>query len=174
MLPLSVRKLIMEIAHDAYGGHLGVHKTYAKILNCFFWPNMRKDVAEFVHTCQIFGKPNQVIHKAPLQPILVPGEPFSKIIIDNVGPLPKTKRGNQYLLTILCPTTRYPIAIPLRNISKNIANALMKVFTNFGIPKEIQSDRGSNFTSELSAKILKELDIKQTLSDAYHPVSGCP
>ena len=112
------------------------------------------------HVCQISGKPNQEIPKAPLQPILVPEESFSKIIIDNVGPLPKTKRGNQYLLTILCPTTRYPIAIPLRNISaKNIANALMKIFTNFGFPKEIQSDRGSNFTSELFTKILKELDI---------------
>ena len=175
VLPLPVRHTIMEIAHDAYGGHLGVHKTCSKILNCFFWPNMRKDVAEFVrtcHTCQISGKPNQTIPKAPLQPILVPDEPFSKIIIDNVGPLPKTKRGYQYLLTIMCPTTRYPIAIPLRNISaKTIANALMKIFTNFGIPKEIQSDRGSNFTSDLFAKILKELDIKQTLSAAYHPES---
>ena len=175
VLPHSVRNSVMEIAHDAYGGHLGTHKTYSKILNCFFWPNMKKDVAEFVrtcHVCQISGKPNQVIPKAPLQPILVPDEPFSKIIIDNVGPLPKTKKGNQYLLTILCPTTRYPIAVPLRNISaKNIANVLMKVFTNFGIPKEIQSDRGSNFTSELFAKILKELDIKQTLSAAYHPES---
>ena len=175
VLPLSVRKSVLEIAHDAYGGHLGVHKTYAKILNCFYWPGMKKDVAEFVrtcHVCQISGKPNQVIPKAPLQPILVPDEPFSKIIIDNVGPLPKTKRGNQYLLTIICPTTRYPIAIPLRNISaKNVVNALMKVFTNFGIPKEIQSDRGSNFTSELFVRILKELDIKQTLSAAYHPES---
>ena len=175
VLPHSVRNSVMEIAHDAYGGHLGVHKTYNKILNCFFWPNMKKDVAQFVrtcHVCQISGKPNQVIPKAPLQPILVPEEPFSKIIIDNVGPLPKTKRGNQYLLTILCPTTRYPIAIPLRNISaKNIANALMKVFTNYGFPKEIQSDRGSNFTSELFAKVLEELNIKQTLSAAYHPES---
>ncbi|XP_064088186.1 uncharacterized protein LOC135202611 [Macrobrachium nipponense] len=175
VLPLSVRNSVMEIAHDAYGGHLGIHKTYCKILNCFFWPNMKKDVAKFVrtcHVCQISGKPNQVIPKAPLQPILVPDEPFSKIIIDNVGPLPKTKKGNQYLLTIICPTTRYPIAIPLRNISaKNIANSLLKVFTNFGIPKEIQSDRGSNFTSDLFVQVLKELNIKQTLSAAYHPES---
>ena len=175
VLPFSVRNSVMEIAHDAYGGHLGVYKTYSKILNCFFWPNMKEDVAEFVrtcHVCQISGKPNQVIPKAPLQPILVPDEPFSKIIIDNVGPLPKTKKGNQYLLTILCPTTRYPIAVPLRNISaKNITNVLMKVFTNFGIPKEIQSDRGSNFTSDFLAKILKVLGIKQTLAAAYHPES---
>ena len=65
-----------------------------------------------------------------------------------------------------------PCCVPLRNISaKNIANVLLKVFPTFGICKEIQSDRGSNFTSELFAKVLKELDIKQTLSAAYHPES---
>ena len=175
VLPLSVRNSVLEVAHDGFGGHLGVHKTYQKILNHFFWPGMKKDVADFIrtcHICQISGKPNQVIPRAPLQPIVVPHEPFHKIIIDCVGPLPRTKKGHQYLLTILCPTTRYPIAIPLRNISaKAIVKTLLKIFTTFGIPKEIQSDRGSNFTSDLFAKILKELGIKQTLSSAYHPES---
>ena len=129
---------------------------------------MKNNVADLIctcHICQISGKPNQVIPRAPLQPIVVPHEPFHKIIIDCMGPLPRTKKGHQYLLTILCPTTRYPIAIPLRNISaKAIVKTLLKIFTTFGIPKEIQSDRDSNFTSGLFAKILKELGIKQTLS----------
>ena len=74
--------------------------------------------------CQVVGKPNLVIPKAPLQPIIVPGEPFEKIIMDCVGPLPKTKGGNQYLLTLMCATTRYPEAIPLRNISpKQLLNS---------------------------------------------------
>ena len=117
------------------------------------------------------GKPNQVIPKAPLQPITVPLELFEKIIIDCVGPLPRTKKGNEYLLT-LCPTTRFPEAIPLKNISaRNIANHLLRMFTVYGIPKEIQSDRGTNFTSILFSNILKELKVKQILSSAYHPVS---
>ena len=88
------------------------------------------------------GKPNQVISKAPLQPIAVPHERFEKIIIDCVGPLPRTKKGNEYLLTIMCPTTRFLEAIPLKTISaRNIANHLLRMFTVYGIPKEIQSDR---------------------------------
>ncbi|XP_064083906.1 uncharacterized protein LOC135199681 [Macrobrachium nipponense] len=106
------------------------------------------------------------------KPILVPHEPFEKLVIDCVGPLPKTKGGNQYLLTLMCPGTRFPEAIPLKNISaKNIAKHLLSFFTTYGIPKDIQTDRGSNFTSKLFSEILKELNIKHSLSSAYHPES---
>lgn len=48
----------------------------------------------------------------PLQPIQVPSEPFQKIIVDCVGPLPKTEKGNQYISPAMCPTTTYPEAFP--------------------------------------------------------------
>ena len=74
------------------------------------------------------GKPNQKIPKAHLQPIPAFEEPFSRIIVDCVGPLAKTKFGNQYLLTIMCASTRFPEAIPLRNIkSKSVVKALVKI-----------------------------------------------
>ena len=57
------------------------------------------------------GKPNQKIPKANLKPIPAFEEPFSRIIVDCVGPLPKTKSGNQYLLTIMCASTRFSEAI---------------------------------------------------------------
>ena len=53
------------------------------------------------------GKPNQTIPKAQLQPIPACDEPFSRILIDCVGPLPRTKSGNEYLLTIMCTSTRF-------------------------------------------------------------------
>ena len=66
---------------------------------------------------------------------------FSHIIFDCVGPLPKTKSQNEYLLTIMCSSTRFPEAIPLRSIKTNtILKALIKFVTLFGLPKSIQSD----------------------------------
>ena len=59
------------------------------------------------------GKLNQTIPKAHLQPIPAFDEHFSRIIIDCVGPLPKTKSGHEYLLTIMCASTRFPEAIQL-------------------------------------------------------------
>ena len=132
VIPLSVRPAIIELAHDGLSGHLGIQKTYKKILQHFFWPGMKKDVSHHVktcHICQIVGKPNERLLPAPLQPIPVQMEPFEKVVLDCVGPLPKTKRGNQYLLTIMDPTTRYPEAFPLKNItSKTIVKHLLHFF----------------------------------------------
>ena len=172
----AYRVEILSMAHETpLVGHLGVNKTYQKILNHFYWPNLKKDVAEFCrscNTCQIVGKPNQSIPKAPLQPTPAFEEPFSRIIIDCVGPLPRTRSGNQYLLTIMCASTRFPEAIPLRKIkTKSIAKALTKFFSLFGLPKSIQSDQGSNFMSGVFQQVMHELGIKQYNSSAYHPES---
>ncbi|XP_071551747.1 uncharacterized protein [Panulirus ornatus] len=175
VVPQCIRQPLMEIAHEGFSGHLGIKKTYLKLLSDFYWPGMKKDIVSFINsclTCQIVGKPNQSIPPYPLQPIPVPSEPFQKIIIDIVGPLPKSKKGNQYILTVLGPTSRYPEAFPLKTISaKNVANESIHMFTTFSIPQEVRSDRGTNFTSDLFKDVLQELGIKQTLSTAYHPQS---
>ena len=95
--------------------HLGVTKTYQIILKHFFWPGLKKDVSNFCrccHVCQVVGKPNQKVPQAPLHPIPAIGEPFDRVLIDCVGPLPRTKTGQQYLFTIMCTSTRFPEAIP--------------------------------------------------------------
>jgi len=176
VIPKAYQREILSMAHETpLAGHLGVNKTYWKILSHFYWPGLKKDVAEFCrscNTCQIVGKPNQSIPKAPLQPIPAFEEPFSRIIIDCVGPLPRTRSGNQYLLTIMCASTRFPEAIPLRNIkTKTIVKALTKFFSMFGLPKSIQSDQGSNFMSGVFQQVMHELGIKQYNSSAYHPES---
>ena len=156
-------------------GHLGINKTYHKIINHFYWPGLKSDVSKYCktcHTCQMVDKPNQTIPKAQLQPIPAFDEPFSRILIDCVGPLPRTKSGNEYLLTIMCTSTRFPEAISLRNIkTKSIVKALIKFFTFVGLPKSVQSDQGSNFMSGIFQQVMHELGIKQYRSSAYHPES---
>ncbi|KAK3092929.1 hypothetical protein FSP39_008989 [Pinctada imbricata] len=176
VVPVAYRGDIMSLAHDTpMAGHLGVNKTYNRILSHFYWPKLRKDVSEFCkscHNCQMVGNPNQVIPPAPLQPIPAFEEPFSRVLVDCVGPLPRTRSGNQYLLTIMCTSTRFPEAIPLRNIkAKTIVKALTKFFSFVGAPKAIQSDQGSNFMSGLFQQVMHELGIRQYKSSAYHPES---
>lgn len=104
VIPSVYRPHVLSLAHDhVLSGHLGVTKTYGRILRHFFWPGRKKDVANFCHschTCQYMGKPNQVIPPAPLVPFPALGEPFESVIVDCVGPLPKTKSGNQF--SLLC------------------------------------------------------------------------
>ncbi|KAJ8019561.1 hypothetical protein HOLleu_41205 [Holothuria leucospilota] len=176
IVPKEYRAYILKVAHDLpMSGHLGVRKTQDRILRHFFWPRIHRDVSDYCRscpTCQLVGKPNQKIQNAPLMPIPAMGQPFERVLIDCVGPLPKTRSGFMYILTIMDVATRYPEAIPLRNISaKLVTDALVKFFTRVGLPKEVQHDQGSNFMSELFKSVLSNLGIKQIASSAYHPQS---
>ena len=176
VVPKSYRHEILSIAHESpMSGHLGINKTYHKIINHFYWSGLKSNVSKYCktcHTCQMVGKPNQTIPKAQLQPIPAFDEPFSRILIDCVGPLPRTKSGNEYLLTIMCTSTRFPEGIPLRNIkTKSIVKALIKFFTFVGLPKSVQSDQGSNFMSGIFQQVMHELGIKHYRSSTYHPES---
>jgi len=122
----------------------GIKKTYDRVLRYFFWPRLKRDVASYVkacHICQLTGKPSQVVKPAPLSPIPALGQPFEHLIIDCVGPLPPSKSGCAYILTIMCQTTRYPAAFPLRSISvKPVVRSLTQLISTFGIPRVIQSN----------------------------------
>nr|XP_027235069.1 uncharacterized protein LOC113826385 [Penaeus vannamei] len=153
----------------------GVRKTLDRIWRNFYWPTIRKDVSRYCrtcHTCQMVGKPNQPPDIAPLIPIPPFDAPFSRVVIDIVGPLPKTATGYSYILTIMDMATRYPEAVPLKNTSaKIVVRELLQFFTRFGLPKEVQSDQGSNFMSKVFRQSLRELGIEQITSTAYHPQS---
>lgn len=175
VVPTVLRNKVLQTSHGDVAGHLGVRKTYDRILRHFFWPRLKRDVAQFIrtcHTCQLTSKPNQVVKPAPLYPIPAIGQPFEHLIIDCVGPLPRSKSGHSYLLTVMCQATRYPAAFPLRTItSKSVVKALTQFISTFGIPKVIQSDQGSNFTSHMFAQILKQLEVKHNKSTAFHAQS---
>ncbi len=175
VVPLTFRHAVLQLSHQGLVGHMGVRKTYDRILRKLYWPRIKRDVVNYIrscHICQVTGKPNQKFPLAPLQPIAVVTTPFEHLIIDCVGPLPRSKAGHAYLLTVMCQSTRYPAAYPLRSITtKSILKALTSFMSVFGIPKTIQSDQGSNFMSRQFSKVMHQLMVKHSISSAYHPQS---
>ena len=72
----------------------------------------------------------------------------------------------------MCKATRFPEAVPFRNIeAPKIADALVKFFTFVGLPRTAQSDQGSNFMLGLMQQAMYQLGVKQHKSSAYHPES---
>ena len=145
VMPDKYRDLVLKATHGDISGHFGVKKTYNHALQHFYWPRIKRcDVARFVkssHVCQVAGKPNETIKPAPLKPIQSVGTPFEHLIIDCVGPLPKSKSGMEYLVTVMCQATRYPAAYAVRSINtKAVVKSLTLFFSISGIPKVIQSD----------------------------------
>lgn len=175
VIPSPYRAEILNMAHDnPLAGHLGVRKTYDRILRHFFWPGLKRDVSRYCrscHMCQLAGKPNQTV-PAPLYPVPVVCDLFERVLVDCVGPLPRTKAGNKFLLTVMCVSTQFPEVFPLCRITTPvIVRALTKFFSLFGLLKVVQTDQGSNFMSRVFAQVLKQLNIKHCNSRAYHPES---
>ena len=76
------------------------------------------------------------------------------------------------MLTIMCTSTRFPEAIPLRNIkTRTIVKALIKFFTFVGLPRSVHSDQGSNFMSGIFKQVMQKLNSQKYKSSAYHPES---
>ena len=108
--------------------------------------------------------------RAPLIPLPVLSEPFKRIAMDIIGPLPRSHSGKQYVLVICDYATRYPEAIPLHLTDvSHIAEELMGVFARVGIPSEILTDQGSNFTSQLLTELYQMLHIHSIRTTPYHP-----
>lgn len=176
VVPKKCRSLICKVAHDIpLSGHLGIDKTTARISRNFYWPGMHKDISEYCNTCDICQKAAKKTghEKSPLVSVPVVGIPFSKVAIDLVGPLPKSSRGNRYILVLVDYATRYPEAIALSSIdTKTIAEQLVQVFSRVGLPDELLSDQGSNFTSELMKDVCRLLNIRKLRTSAYHPMAN--
>ncbi|XP_072178202.1 uncharacterized protein [Diadema setosum] len=174
VVPKGYRTRLLEVAHDNLtAGHLGVGKTQQRLMQNFYWPGIFRDVSEFCKTCgpcQKCASQTRGISKAKLVSVPVIGSPFRKIAIDIVGPLPRSKKGNRYILVVCDYATRHPEAVPLPSIeAERVADELIRIFSRVGIPHELLSDQGSNFMSLLMKQLCSSLGIKQIRTSPYHP-----
>lgn len=168
VVPNSMRKTVLSLGHDVLlAGHLGTKKTRDRIMRHFFWPGILSDISEYCRSCPECQKG---IQKAPLISIPPIEEPFQKIAIDFVGPLPLTNNRNRYILVCIDYATRYPEAIPLKNQeAETVADALISIFSRVGVPKELLTDQGSNFMSDLTKQVCKLFKINKLCTTPYHP-----
>ena len=82
--------------------------------------------------------------------------------MDRVGRVPRTQRGNRFILVLCDYATRYPEAIPLPSTeASRIAKELVNFFSHFRIPKEVLTDQGANFMSGLLEEICLLLQIRR-------------
>ena len=172
VLPMPCRPLVLRLTHDIpTAGHLGVTKTRNRMLQRYYWPGVFKDVAEYCTTCEICQRSRgRRPARAPLVPMPLINKPFFWVAMDIVGLLPKTRRGNRYILVICDYATRYPEAIPLPSVeASRIARELILLFTRVGVPQEVLTDQGTNFMSALLEDIYQALHIRRIRTTPYHP-----
>jgi hypothetical protein len=169
-------RIIKEMHSDPVGGHQGINRTVDRIKLYVSWPNMREDITDYIRTCEICQKMKYSREKlCQLQITNTQAEPWKKLSLDIVGPLPCTEEGHKYILTCQDNLSKYLIAEPLRNQTvEEVSVALThRVFLVYGIPGVILTDQGSNFMSEVFKGICKLFEIEKLNTVAYHPESNC-
>ena len=103
-------------------------------------------------------------------PMPLMSRPFERMAMDLIGPLPRSRKGNRFVLTIVDYATRYPEAVALPSTeASRIAKELITLFSRVGIPEEILSDQGANFMSELLQELYHLLHIRRIRTTPYHP-----
>ena len=173
VIPAECRRIVISVSHESpLAGHFSHRKTLMRVVGQFYWPNMIRDIKDFCNSCDKCQRmsPKGRVKPVPLQQLPIVTEPFSRVSIDLVGPLIPTSEGHRYILTLIDFSTGFPEALPLKEIdSVSVAEALLVIFSRVGIPKEILSDRGTQFTSQLMAELHKLLGVKPLFTTPYHP-----
>ena len=169
VVPSLWRRRVFEAVHNL--SHPSIRATRKLVGSKFVWHGLHKDVGTWAKSCIACQTAKVHRHvKAPLETFKVPQRRFDHINIDIVGPLPPSQ-GFKYLLTIVDRFSRWPEAIPLPEISTiTCARALIAHWiARFGLPAEMSSDRGSQFTSEIWTALMKLLGVKHIRTTDFHP-----
>lgn len=174
IVPKGFRSEILKQCHDDItSGHVGIYKTYHRILSKYFWPKMKSHVTRYVNRCSIClaNKPEQ---KPPIGKMCSRPEvdkPWELVCVDLVGPLPKSSRGYRYILSVVDYFSKFPFFFPLRSMNaKNVISQLEdNLFMLMGVPKCIVSDNGKQFRGRSFKKLCQDYKIKHSFTALYHP-----
>lgn len=135
---------------------------------------MSRTIKEFVRTCDVCQKSKPKKH-APvglLQPIPIPHQPFEVISMDFISELPCTSEGYDAVLVVVDKLTKYAITIPTTTRVTEVETAVLlfnHVFTKFGLPRQIISDRDTRWRGVFWAEVCRLMGMRRALTTAYHP-----
>lgn len=169
LVPASFRRRIFDTLHGL--SHPGIRATRKLVARKYVWHGLGRQVGEWAKTCIACQRAKVNRHlRTPLSTYNEPILRFDHVNVDLVGPLPPSN-GFTHLLTVVDRVTRWPEAIPLASTkTKDVADAFLSGWiTRYGLPSDVSSDRGPQFTSQLWEDLSNLLGTKLHRTTAYHP-----
>ena len=154
-VPDTWQRTVFDAVHDF--SHPSIRATKQQVAAKFVWPGLQKQVGIWAKTCLRYQAAKVHRHTtAPVDQFVPATLRFDHIHVDIVGPLPPSQ-NYRYLLTVVDRFTRWPEAIPLVDVQTTTCAKVLALhwIARFGVPAELTSDRGSQFTSELWATLSK-------------------
>lgn len=145
----------------------------AAVQERFYWPSLRKDVGEYVKTCDTCQKTkhNRRGKTGFLKPLEIPAQPFDTISLDFVSGLPMS-HGKNAILVVVDKLTKYAHFIPTTteiNASKTAQLLFDEVIKTYGLPRVLVGDCDPRWTSLLWQELARLVDTRLALSTSKHP-----
>ena len=169
-------EVLKELHSSPLVVHPGGNKMYKDLKRTFWWPSLKRSIAQFVARCltcqQVKGE-----RKKPggeLQPLEIPNWKWEDISMDFVSGLPRTRGRNDSIWVIVDRLTKSAHFLPVKKTTdlNSLARLYLKEIVRLhGAPCSIVSDRDSRFTSRFWTSLQEALGTKISMSTAYHPQS---
>jgi len=160
IVPVSLRKQVLEALHAA---HQGIAMMNQRASDTVFWPGISIDITRVRNEC---GDCNRIAKSQAMEPpvaITYPEYPFQMICCDYFD-----YEGKNYLVTV-DRYSNWPSVYQGNGKADNLIKSLRDIFITFGIPEELTSDGGPQFTAEVTKDFLKSWGIHHRLTSVGNP-----
>ncbi len=180
IVPKSCIPDVLYRYHDIpLAGHMGINRTLELVSRNFYWRLWYKDVRNYVRSCPVCQqmkhstKPKNTL----LTPIPIKKCPWQSIEIDFLTDLYSSKFRNNCSIMVVCDRltkmTHFVLLIGTPTADSAIQGLMESVFCIHGFPREIITDRGSQFTSTLWSEIMSIVGIDhKTATTGHHQTVG--
>lgn len=172
-IPKAHAEELINYVH-AQAAHYGSTKIKSIISELCYWKNMDRDVKRVIKSCETCMRtkfPNRS-YAGTVTPIIPEGK-NDIIAVDLYGPLPKSRRGNKYIMVIIDLFTKFTQVYPINKITTNqCLRQLEKYLAIAGQYRRVLSDHGTQFTSQLWKTALQEKNLTPIYSSIRHPQSN--
>ena len=174
VLPQSEVQAVLKDGHGSvFSGHEGMLKTKMRLLQQYWWPNMDRDISDFLNSCQKCQIRRKDDHPKPLLTTPLPQctEPNQRIHADLFGGLKNSPNNKKFILCMTDAFTKYVelVAIPNKE-AETVADAIYSYWIcRYGVPVELITDQGKEFCNKLSSELFELMKLKHHKTTAYHP-----
>jgi IS30 family transposase len=133
---------------------------------------MERDIRKYCSECDICQRmkaPRHAMHSL-LHPLELACKPWTHINSDFITDLPESE-GATIILVVVDRLTKMAHFVPIKKKdSPTVAQAyLQNVWKYHGFPEYVVSDRDTTFTGSFFTDLYNYLEIKRSMSTAYHP-----
>lgn len=168
-------QVLLECHDKPTSGHFGINKTLNRIAHRYFWPKWRKETQDYVRSCDTCQRhkveQRQAVGKMHFRR---PRGPWYTVTSDIVGPLPRSRKGNRYIVVFQDTFSKWIELAPMKNATaRQVAQRLSElILLRYGAPECILTDNGTQYVSHIFGKLTAEWGITHQVTAPYSPQSN--